>query len=74
MFSKKFEPYLHVSHVGGTVAPLKSQVLEHDESSRLRRPVERLESREWHAHPRHATVQLEADPGFLMTSQGMHGA
>ena len=48
---------------------LKSQVIEHDESSRLRRPVEPLESREWHAHPCHATVQVEADPGFLMTSQ-----
>ena len=53
---------------------LKSQVIEHDESSRLRRPVERLESREWHAHPGHTIVQLEAVPGFLRTSQGMNGA
>jgi len=53
---------------------LKSQVIEHDESSRLRRPVQRLESREWHAHPGHTTVEVEADPGFLMTSQGMNGA
>ena len=57
---------------------LKSQVIEHDRSSRLRRPVERLESREWHAHPRHTTeeveVEVEADPGFLMTSQGRNGA
>ena len=53
---------------------LKSQVIELDRSSRLPRPVERLESREWHAHPRHATVEVKADPGFLMTSQGRNGA
>jgi hypothetical protein len=53
---------------------LKSQVIEHDESSRLPRPVEWLKSREWHALPLDATVQVEAGPGFWMTSQGMHGA
>ena len=53
---------------------LKSQVIEHDESSRLRRPVEQLESREWHAHPGHTTVEVEAVPGFLMTYWSMNGA
>jgi len=53
---------------------LKSPVIEHDESSRLPRAVERLKSRAWHAHPRDATVQLEADPGFLTTYWSKHGA
>jgi hypothetical protein len=51
---------------------LKSPVMEHDKSSRLPRAVERLESRAWHAHQRDSTVQVEADPGFLTTSQGMN--
>jgi len=46
---------------------LMSRVSEHDQSSRLRRPVERLESREWRAHPRVTTVEVGAEPGFLMT-------
>jgi hypothetical protein len=46
---------------------LKSRVIEHDQSSRLRRPVAQLKSRAWRAHPRDATVEVEADPGFLMT-------
>jgi hypothetical protein len=40
----------------GTVH-LKSRVIEHDKSSQMPRTVERLESREWHAHSRDATVQ-----------------
>ena len=53
---------------------LKSPVIEQDQSSRLRRPVERLESREWRAHPRDTTVEVEADPGFLMTYRSTNGA
>ena len=53
---------------------LKSPVIDHESSSRLPRAVERLETREWHALPRHSTVQVEADPGFSTASQGMHGA
>ncbi len=57
-----------------TRSRLKSRVIEHDQSSRLPRPVERLKSRARHAHPRDATVEVEADPGFLMTYWSTNGA
>ena len=53
---------------------VKWRVIAFDNSNLLLRAVGQLESRAWHAHPLHADVQLEADPGGLLTYRSMPGA
>ena len=53
---------------------VKWLVIAFDKSNLLLRAVGQLKSRAWHAHPGHADVHLEADPGGLVTYRSIPGA
>ena len=53
---------------------VKSRVIAFDESSLMLRAVGQLKSRAWRARPVHAAVEVEADPGSLVTSRSISGA
>ena len=53
---------------------VKSCIIAFDKSTLLLRAIGQLKSRAWRARPVHATVEVRADHGSLVTSRSIYGA